>query len=113
MEWCDHNKRVIRWGSESFTIRYLHPIKKTMSRYYPDGIVWLDEGGSHPIRYVVEIKPDAQTRPPTLSNRKKKQTVLYEQVQWAINQAKWEAAQKWCHSRGMKFIIITEKPLGI
>jgi hypothetical protein len=33
---------------------------------------------------------------------------------WAINQAKWQAAQKWCHEkskngRNVSFLIITEK----
>ena len=114
MEWCDKSPKVKRWGSESFTIPYTHPIKGTRSRYYPDGIVWMDRGpNTKTEKYVIEIKPDAQTRAPKVSKRKKQKTVLYEQVQWAINQAKWETAVGWCKKRGMTFLILTEKHLGL
>jgi ATP:corrinoid adenosyltransferase len=58
--------------------------------------------------FLVEIKPHKQTKQPTTHGNKKKSTILYENVQWAINQAKWEAAKKYCEKKNMQFIIIDE-----
>jgi hypothetical protein len=38
--------------------------------------------------------------------------MIYEKYQWAINQAKWNAAKSWCKSKGYLFIILNEKHLN-
>jgi hypothetical protein len=35
-----------------------------------------------------------------------------EQMNYAVNQAKWKAAREFAQANGMKFIVITEKELG-
>jgi hypothetical protein len=63
---------------------------------------------------VVEIKPYAQTLPPTITEAKKKsRKYLNEVMTWGVNSAKWKAAREFCKDRGYEFVIITEKELGL
>ena len=64
-----------------------------------------------PKKFLIEIKPDKQTRAPTPSKRKKKTTILYENAMFAVNTKKWEAATQFAKNKGMQFMIITEKDL--
>lgn len=108
--WADSNPNVLEWGSENIIIPYKSPVDDRWHRYYVDNFVVLKEG-TNIVKYLVEIKPYKQTIPPVISNRKKKSTLIYESTQWAINQAKWEAADKFAKSKGYKFIKITEREL--
>jgi hypothetical protein len=38
---------------------------------------------------------------------------LYEAKTYAVNQAKWKAADEWCKDRRLEFKVITEDELGI
>jgi hypothetical protein len=110
MRWADNNPNVLEWGSENIIVPYKSPIDNKIHRYYVDNFLALKEGNNIK-KYLVEIKPSSQTLPPKHSNRKKKQTILYENMQYAINQAKWEAAKNFATTRGCEFIILTEKEL--
>ena len=79
---------------------------------FVDNTIALKEGDSV-VRYLVEIKPSQQTKPPVESKRKKKSTMIYEKITYAVNQAKWEAARKFANKRDMSFIILTENELNI
>ena len=67
--------------------------------------------GNKIVKYLIEIKPKKQTRKPTSHGNKKKSTILYENIEWVRNQAKWTAAKKWCDKHGYKFQIVTEDHL--
>lgn len=108
--WCDNNPRVVEWSSESVIIPYINPIDQKAHRYMVDNRVVIKEGNSL-VKYLIEIKPSKQTRRPTTHGNKKQSTVLYENIEYVRNQAKWSAAQKWCDKHGYKFQIITEKHL--
>lgn len=110
--WCDDNANVVKWGSESISIPYISPVDKRLHHYYPDNLVQIREGDKV-TTYIVEIKPSKQVAPPQVKNRKSQQRVLFEQVQYAVNTAKWEAAQQWCKKVGFKFLILTEQELKI
>ena len=62
-------------------------------------------------KFLVEIKPERQTQPPSQNTRKSKKNLLYEQITWAVNASKWEAAKAWCAKNGFEFVILTEKDL--
>ncbi len=64
-----------------------------------------------PKKFLVEVKPDKQTRQPSTNGNKSKKNLLYEQINWAVNSCKWEAAKAWCVKNGFEFAIITEKDL--
>lgn len=106
----DNNPNVLEWGSENVVIPYKSPIDNKIHRYYVDAYVVIKEGDAIK-KYLIELKPSSQTEPPKASKRKKSQTVLYENMQWCINQAKWDAAKKYAESKGAKFLILTEKDL--
>ena len=108
MRFCDSNPKVLQWGSENYIIPYRHPDGK-MRRYFVDNFVKIQEGDKI-TKYLVEIKPSRQTKPPG-TKYKKKAHMIYEQIQYAVNMAKWESCKKYCDKRGFRFLIITEKDL--
>ena len=110
--WCDRNPNVLEWGSESTIVPYVSPLDNRVHRYYVDGAIALKEGNKI-VRYLVEIKPYKQTQPPVDSKRKKQKTMIYEKTTYAVNQAKWQAAEKFAKKRNMQFIILTENELNI
>lgn len=106
--WCDKNDNVLQWGSESVVIPYKSPKDGRTHKYFTDAVLKL-KTKKGPKNFLVEIKPDRQTRPPKTTGRKSKKNLLYEQVTWAVNSCKWEAARKWCEKKGFEFVILTEK----
>jgi hypothetical protein len=111
--WADLNERILAWGSENIIIPYTSPIDNRVHRYFVDNfIVFLDKSGNKK-KFLIEIKPSKQVARPVESKRKKKTTIIYEQKTWVVNQAKWEAANRWAIKKGYEFIILTEKELGI
>jgi hypothetical protein len=110
MRWADNNPNVLEWSSEQIIVPYVSPVDGRAHRYYVDNFVVIREGDVVK-RYLVEIKPFGQTQPPKPSKRKKPATMLYEQTQWIINQAKWAAAREFARKKHAEFIILTEKEL--
>jgi hypothetical protein len=106
---CDDNPNVLEWGSENIIVPYISPLDNRAHRYYVDNYIAIKEG-SEVVKYLVEIKPSKQTKPPTTKYRKR-QHLIYEQKQYVINQAKWKAAKEFCKKKGFTFIILTEKEL--
>ena len=111
-QWCDRNVNILEWSSESVIVPYVSPVDKRVHRYFVDSNILLREDDNIK-RYLVEIKPSQQTKPPVNSSRKKKSTVIYENVMYAVNQAKWAAAEKYAKKKNMEFIILTENELNL
>ena len=112
MTYLDRNPNVVQWASEEFFVPYKSPIDGKVHRYFPD--FWVKKKNKEGIieTIVIEVKPKSQTIAPIPKTQINKQ-YLYEVQTWGINQAKWEAANKYCSSREWKFMIVTEKELGI
>lgn len=106
--WLDNNQNIISWGSESVIIPYISPVDNKLHRYFVDLNITLLNNNVYE-KYLIEIKPLSQAIPPKKSLKKKASTILYETVMYSINQAKWEAARKWCALHNYKFLIFTEK----
>ena len=104
----DIDPNIIKWASEEFAIPYLSPIDNRVHKYYPDVYVENINGE----KFVVEIKPDKQTRPPQKPTRNSKRYIT-EVSTYMINKAKWDAAEIFCKKHNLKFIIATEKTMGI
>ena len=112
MVYCDRNDRILEWGSEEFFIPYRSPLDGKIHRYFPDYYVKVKTKQNTIKKWVVEVKPKAQTRPPRTPKRKTKKYIT-EVRNYAINDAKWKNAIEYCKDRNMEFIIITEDELGI
>ena len=112
-KWCDNNPNVLRWASEEIVIRYRAPLDQQMHRYFPD--VWVEvRAADGSVRQsILEIKPDAQTRPPVAKKGKRKSVHAREVARWLVNEAKWNAAKEFCEQRGLQFFLVTEKTLRL
>jgi hypothetical protein len=102
----------LEWGSEEFWIPYRSPVDNKVHRYFPDFIIKVKEQNGDIKTYVIEVKPKRQTMEPKVPKRKTK-SWLYEMKTYAVNQAKWKAAQEFCADRLIEFKVITEDHLGI
>ena len=112
MTYCDTNINILEWGSEEVYMWYRSPVDNRAHRYFPDFYIKVREKDGTIKKYIIEVKPQRQTKPPA---RPKRQTKGYlrEAFEYAKNQAKWKAANEWCLDKGFEFKVITEKELGI
>ena len=83
-----------------------------VSRYFVDIYAKMKDKNGDVKKYLIEIKPHCQTLPPVQKNKKTK-SLIYQQAEYAKNQAKWAAADSFAKNKGMIFTIITEKHLGL
>ena len=111
--WCDLNENILEWGSEEFCIPYRSSVDRRVHRYFPDFIIKVREQTGDVKRYVIEVKPKKQTRPPVQTTKKRTKKYINEVKTYAVNEAKWKAADEWCKDRLLEFKIITEDQLGI
>jgi hypothetical protein len=112
MRKLDCHPQVIHWASEEIAIPYRSPIDGKRHRYFPDFYIKQINNNGVEESILVEVKPKSQTSAPQKSSKVTKK-YLNEVATWGVNQAKWNAAESYCADRGWKFMIMTEKELGI
>ena len=112
MVYCDKNQNILEWASEEIAIPYRSPIDNRVHRYFPDFYMKVKEFNGKIKRYVIEVKPAKQTKPPAKPKRQTK-GYLREAYEYAKNQAKWKMAREFCADRQWEFKVVTEKELGI
>ena len=64
-KWCDNNPQVLKWSSEEVVIPYLWEVDKRYHRYFVDLKIKFNNNET----WLIEVKPDKQTRPPTIHIR--------------------------------------------
>ena len=107
----DQNPNVTAWASEGIVVPYYSSIDNKVHNYYVDLVAAIKEKDGTVQKYLIELKPHSQTQPPQSNDRKRKSTILYEQLMWHKNQSKWKAASEYAAKKGMKFVVLTEKYL--
>lgn len=112
MSWLDQHPDVIQWGSEEICIPYISPIDNRYHRYFPDFVVKKRASNGKIETVVIEVKPSSQTMPPKVQTKKTKK-YINEVYTWGVNSSKWEAAAEYCKDRNWKFVVMTEKDLGV
>ena len=112
MVYCDKNDSILEWASEEIAIPYRSPIDNRVHRYFPDFYMKVKEFNGKIKRYVIEVKPAKQTKPPAKPKRQTK-GYIREAYEYAKNQAKWKMAREFCADRQWEFKVVTEKELGI
>ena len=112
MVYCDKNQNILEWASEEIAIPYRSPIDNRVHRYFPDFYMKVKEFNVKIKRYVIEVKPAKQTKPPAKPKRQTK-GYIREAYEYAKNQAKWKMAREFCADRQWEFKVVTEKELGI
>ena len=113
MVYCDTSESILEWGSEEIIIPYLSPWDGRIHRYFPDFYIKVKQHDGSFQKFIIEIKPKIQCKPPT-KNPKRKTKRWFGQVKtWGINEAKWKYATEWCENNDMEFKILTEAHLNI
>ena len=112
MVYCDTNDKVLEWGSEEIIIPYISPWDGKVHRYFPDFYIKVKQSTGNLKKFIIEVKPKKQTRPPKPVVRKTKRWIN-EVRTFGVNEAKWKHATKWCKDNDMEFKILTEEELGI
>jgi len=112
MTHLDDNPNVVGWSSEEIIIPYLSPVDNRWHRYFPDFLV--KSRNKHGIieTIIIEVKPSSQAIAPKKQQRVTKRYIT-EVMTYGVNQAKWKAAEEYCKDRSWKFVVVTEKELGI
>ncbi len=118
MDWCDTSPSVLRWQSEEFFIGYWSPVDNKPHRYFPDFWVEFITKSGEICQQIVEIKPSQQCKLPNANKKltktgRKSRRYFNEMKTYAINQAKWEAANVYAAKRGSTFRVLTERDLGV
>lgn len=112
MNYLDAHQDVLQWSSEEFFVPYVSPIDGRVHRYFPDfHVVQKNRNGIEEV-VVVEIKPAKQTKPPQVQKKRTKR-YLTEVITWGVNEAKWKAALQYCKAKNWRFVVLTEKELGL
>ena len=112
MVYCDKNNNILEWASEEIAIPYRSPIDNRVHRYFPDFYMKVKEMNGRIRKYIIEVKPAKQTKPPVKPKRQTKKYIS-EAYEYAKNQAKWKMAREFCADRQWEFKVVTEKELGI
>ena len=112
MQYLDKQPNVLEWASENVIIPYYNQIEKKTRRYFVDFYVKIKNPEGLIKKYIIEVKPASQCRPP---KHRKRISNKYKQDlrRFITNQNKWKSARKWAEQRGMEFVILTEKELDI
>jgi hypothetical protein len=105
MRFCDNNPSIQKWASEAISIPYRCPLTGKQTIYVPDFFIqYVDKNNKMNVE-LIEVKPQNQTL------REKVGKNRHNQMQYVKNLAKWQAAQTWCKSKGIKFRILNEQDL--
>ena len=112
MTHLDDNPNVVGWSSEEIIIPYLSPVDNRWHRYFPDFLVKSKNKHGLIETIIIEVKPSSQAVAPKTQKRVT-QRYITEVVTYGVNQAKWKAAEEYCKDRNWKFVVVTEKELGI
>ena len=108
MVYCDKNDAILEWGSEEVIVPYISPWDGKLHRYFPDFYMKVRQADGSTKKFIVEVKPTAQTKEPVRNPKRKTKKWFGEVKNWGINQAKWKSAQEYCKDQGMEFKIFTE-----
>lgn len=104
MRYLDTHEKIIYWASESVKIPYKNPFTGKNTVYIPDFFLVCETRNGKKKSFLVEIKPKSQT-----SIKESKSN--YDRLNAILNEYKWRAALSWCQSKGIEFVILTEKEL--
>ena len=113
MVYCDMNDKILEWGSEEIIIPYVSPWDNRMHRYFPDFYMKVRQADGSIKRFIVEVKPKYQCKPPDANPKRKTRQWLSSVKTWTVNEAKWKSANEFCLDHGMEFKILTEDHLNI
>jgi hypothetical protein len=102
-KFLDESDKVLKWSFEEVEIPYVSPLDKKVHRYIPDFLIQIEKNNNKK-SILVEVKPKKQVKLKESASGK-------ERLMFAINKAKWEAAQRFCEKHNIEFKILTEEDI--
>ena len=110
MNHLDSWNAVLEWSSEEIAIPYVSPVDNKLHRYFPDFWIKVKTKDNKIEENIIEVKPLKECHPP---KRPEKINTAYRKqfITFAINTAKWKAAEIYCAVNNMKFIKVTDKEI--
>jgi len=112
-----NNKCVTKLVMEEVIINYISPIDGNKHRYFMDFYFEITDKNGEIKRVLCEVKPFAQTQPPTKSltktgrKSKKRESTYQKQIRtYMVNMAKWEATKRFAEKNDLIFLILTDHP---
>ena len=112
MVYCDNTDAILAWGSEEIIIPYRSPWDGRIHRYFPDFYIKVRQSNGMIKKFIVEVKPKIQTKPPKKNPKRKTKKWCKDVETWGINSAKWKSATEYCKDQNMEFKILTEDHLN-
>lgn len=112
MMYLDSHPDVVMWASEELSIPYRSPIDNKIHRYFPDFLIKKRNPDGIQETLLIEVKPSKQVCAP-VKRKTTSRSYIKEVMTYGINEAKWKAAKSFCEDRKWKFVIMTEKELGV
>jgi hypothetical protein len=108
MKFLDDHDDVLSWSSEEVKIPYVKPTDRRIHRYFVDFKATLKHKDGTVRTALLEAKWSTDLVAPKTPKRKTKRyrRQLYN---WVVNQAKWDAAKKYCKEKDWDWGWITEK----
>lgn len=97
----DTHPNVVQWSSEEVGIPYVSPLDNKTHTYYPDFLVRYIDANNREHVELIEVKPQSQS---TMEDARS----ISDRLALQVNAAKWDAAQKWCKAKGIRFRVVTE-----
>lgn len=117
MNYLDTCKNIIRWGSETHIVEYFLETDGKVHRYHIDFYMEVLDIITRTVKkYLVEVKPYAQTimpEPPKIQTKQAMQKFEFALKTAIMNKNKWQAAERYAKSQGMEFKVISERELGL
>jgi len=86
MVFCDTTPSILKWSSEEIVIPYYYHIDKKIHKYFVDFIIQMKDQSGAIKTYLIEIKPEKQTKQPEKNKKSKKHikdlllTLIYFQI---------------------------------
>lgn len=103
--WLDKTSTIKEWSSEEVVVPYFYDVDKRYHRYFVDLRFTTTEGKT----FLIEIKPDKETRVPV--GKRKTKRYISESLTYIKNQCKWKAAEEYAKEKGWVFKVWTELDL--
>lgn len=113
MKFLDINENVRRWGYENVVIPYIG-IDGKKHDYYMDFYVEIYDKNNKLQKYLIEVKPIKDGKPPKkpkIRNKKAMQNYLYQLKTYKTNYLKWKSVLQYCKNKNIKFRVFTENKI--
>ena len=107
MYFLDHSPGVVKWNYEPMSIKYIDESSNNKVRNYYIDFTAVVKDADRLQTVWIEVKSESETHPP--GKRASKNPLAVKT--WIKNQSKWKAARLLAESRGIKFVVISEKQL--